>query len=196
MKKLLALFIVVLGLALAACGSTGPTNAGVNSSNNNVIASAKSQLTSIPTAIVLPQSDSNELVRTDNQGAVAIMVEPLNLDSPGDALTFEVSMNTHSVNLSMDLSTLALLSTDNGNSVQAVSWDGGTEGGHHVSGNLTFPATNNGKSILDGAEELTLIIKDVDALERAFELLLHGNYLNKINNFKRYSDRWIHFRFD
>jgi WD40 repeat protein len=96
------------------------------------------------------------------------MVEPLNLDTPGDVLTFEVSMNTHSVNLSMDLSTLAIMNTDNGNSVQAVSWDGGTEGGHHVSGNLSFPATNNGKPILDGAKELTLTIKDVDAPERVF----------------------------
>lgn len=168
MKIARLLLILVLGLILVACGSSQ-----VDTSSNSEVANVKSQptateaqATQVTATQVIP--NTNELVRTDNQGAVAITVEPLNLDSPGDTLTFEVGMNTHSVNLNMDLSTLAILSTDNGNSVQAVSWDGGTEGGHHVSGNLTFPAINSGKSILDGAKELTLIIKDVDAPERVF----------------------------
>jgi hypothetical protein len=76
-------------------------------------------------------------------------------------------MDTHSIDLSMDLAALATLTTDNGQSVQATVWDAPL-GGHHVSGTLSFPASVEGKAILDGASRPTLIIKDVDASERVF----------------------------
>ncbi len=41
-------------------------------------------------------------------------------------------------------------------------------GGHHVSGTLSFPASVEGKPVLDGATKLTLTIKSVDAPERVF----------------------------
>ena len=107
------------------------------------------------------------MTRSDGQGAVAFEVTPLNLDDPGGTLQFDVSMNTHSVDLSMDLATLATLTTDAGITVQASLWDG-PQGGHHVEGKLTFPASQNGKSILDGAKQLTLTIKNVDVPERVF----------------------------
>jgi hypothetical protein len=157
MKKLIFLLVVVLGLTLMACGTTQP-----RSSTNPGVASAKSQPTSTQ-----QQSITDDMVRTDSQGAVAFSVQPLNLNSPGDTLTFEVSMNTHSVDLSMNLATLATLTTDNGDSVEGVSWDG-PPGGHHVSGKLSFPASISGKPILDGATKLTLTIKNVDASERIF----------------------------
>ncbi|OGO11197.1 MAG: hypothetical protein A2032_05095 [Chloroflexi bacterium RBG_19FT_COMBO_49_13] len=157
MKKLHILLVIILGLTLVACG---PAQERI--STNPEVASAKSQ----PTA-TQSQPVSDDMVRTDDQGAVEFSVQPLNLDSPGDSLTFEVSMNTHSVDLSMDLATLATLKADNGNSAQGVSWDGPL-GGHHVSGKLTFPASNDGKPILDGATRLTLTIKNVDAPERIF----------------------------
>jgi hypothetical protein len=68
----------------------------------------------------------------------------------------------------MDLATLATLTTDTGVSVQATKWDA-TPGGHHVSGKLIFPATSDGKSILDGVTKLTLTIVNVDAASRVFE---------------------------
>jgi len=40
---------------------------------------------------------------TDEQGAVAIEVTQLNLNGPGETLDFRVGMNTHSVELDMDL---------------------------------------------------------------------------------------------
>jgi hypothetical protein len=43
-----------------------------------------------------------DLSRTDEQGAVIVVVEPVNLDSPGETLDFEVSLDTHSVDLSTD----------------------------------------------------------------------------------------------
>ncbi len=108
-----------------------------------------------------------DLARTDGQGAVEVEVTPNNLTNPGETLDFAVGLNTHSVNLNMDLATLATLKTDTELSVNASSWNG-ESGGHHVSGSLTFPAKVDGKSLLEGAKVLTLVIKNVDAPERTF----------------------------
>jgi hypothetical protein len=121
----------------------------------------------IPT--LFPDANGNsELARIDEQGAVVFEVTPLNLGTPADTLEFQVSMNTHSVDLSMDLAVLATLSTDTGVSLQALKWDA-VPGGHHVSGTLIFPSTQDGKSILEGTSKLTLTIADVDAPSRVFD---------------------------
>lgn len=114
------------------------------------------------------QTDAGDVTRSDQQGAVTVEVKPLNLVNPSDQLEFDVVMDTHSVDLSMDLATLATLTTDTGIIVQAAAWDA-PRGGHHVEGKLIFPATKDGKSILDGASKLTLTIVNVDAPSRAFE---------------------------
>jgi hypothetical protein len=131
-----------------------------------------------PTSQPAPVSDNNpapanaaengDLIRTDEQGAIVFTVTPLHLETSVDSLEFEVAMNTHSVDLSMDLAALSTLSTDTGLTVQATKWDS-TAGGHHVSGKLIFPATSGGKSILEGTSKLTLTIVNVDAASRAFE---------------------------
>jgi hypothetical protein len=90
------------------------------------------------------------------------------METPADTLEFDIAMNTHSVDLSMDLATLSKLSTDTGMTVQAAKWDA-IPGGHHVSGKLIFPASANGTSILEGANKLTLTIVNVDAASRVFE---------------------------
>jgi len=161
-KKQLLFLVMVLGLTLVACSSAQP---GIP--NDADILATQPQPTQPQPTNEQPQSNVEDMVRTDNQGAVEFTVQPLALDSPDDSLTFEVSMNTHSVDLSMDLASLATLATDNGNSVQGSSWDGPL-GGHHVSGKLTFPASVGGKPILDGATSLTLTIKNVDTPERIF----------------------------
>ena len=115
----------------------------------------------------VPQKQSENTTQTDSQGAVTFDVTPLNLKNPAESLQFDVSMSTHSVDLSMDLAKLATLTTDTGETVQATLWDG-PKGGHHVEGKLSFPTSQNGKSILDGVKQLTLTIKDVDAPERTF----------------------------
>jgi hypothetical protein len=154
MKPIFLFALVTLALILTACSST---------------ASAQTNpATPEATTVFAPTSSpSVDLTRTDQQGAVVVEITPLNLDNPGQTLDFQVSMNTHSVDLSMDLATLAMLTTDSGNSVQALSW-GGPKGGHHVNGKLTFPATANGKLLLEGASQLTLTIKNVDAAARLF----------------------------
>jgi hypothetical protein len=107
------------------------------------------------------------LSRVDEQGAVVVEVTPLNLTSPGETVDFDVRMNTHSVDLGMNLAELAILSADNGQKVTGGQWSG-TGGGHHVTGRLQFPARVNGKSLLQGAKKLTLSLRDVGAPERVF----------------------------
>ncbi len=109
----------------------------------------------------------------DEQGFVEVEVTPLNLNAPDETLNFNVGLNTHSVDLSMDLAPLAKLEADNGLGVQAILWDA-PSGGHHVSGVLSFPATTDGVTLLEGASHLTLTIHDVDAPERSFTWSITG----------------------
>lgn len=103
----------------------------------------------------------------DMQGAVSVEVSPLNFDDPGATLDFSVSMNTHSVDLSMNLAELATLTTNTGITAHPLQWNAPL-GGHHVSGTLSFPAEVDGASLLDGASTVTLVIADVDVPERVF----------------------------
>lgn len=155
MKRFTLPLLLTLTLILAAC--------------------APSQATPFPTdpqpaavSTEPPQADAGGLTRSDEQGAVTVEVTPLNLDNPSDQLEFDVLLNTHSVDLSMDLATLATLTTNTGVTIPATLWDA-PRGGHHVEGKLIFPATEDGKPILEGVIKLTLTIVNVDASSRIFE---------------------------
>jgi hypothetical protein len=161
MKRFVLPILFTLSLLIAACSplqsdgyKTVPTTAPSYNDTNTLPASAG--------------QENSELTRTDEQGAVTFEVTPLNLLEATDSLEFDVSMNTHSVDLSMDLAQLATLTTDTGLTVLAANWDA-TPGGHHVPGKLIFPATQDGKSLLEGAGKLTLTIVNVDAPTRVFE---------------------------
>ena len=154
MKRYLLPLLLTTALVLAACSAP---------------ASASDQASAEPAPVSEEvASANNSLTRSDVQGAVTVNVTPLNLDNPSDELEFDIALETHSVDLSMDLATLATLTTDTGITVQATQWDA-PRGGHHVEGPLIFPATKDGKAILDNASELTLMITDVDALSRVFQ---------------------------
>ena len=155
---------------LVACAPT-QTATGLPTAQPSPISNVVPTPTDNPALIPTLFSDANgnsELARLDEQGAVVFEVTPLNLGTPADTLEFQVSMNTHSVDLSMDLAVLSTLSTDTGVSVQASKWDA-IPGGHHVSGTLIFPSAQDGTSILEGASKLTLTIADVDAPSRVFD---------------------------
>lgn len=166
MKQLsILLFVMTLGSALAACSAVQLPGAAVASEPTSQPQAQQPGVAE--TAQPLEQTGSQDMMRSDSQGAVTMEVTLTNLSDPGDELVFEISMNTHSVDLSMDLAELATLTADNGNTVQASLWDA-PRGGHHVSGTLSFPASVDGKQVLDGATRLTLTINDVDARERVF----------------------------
>jgi hypothetical protein len=166
--------VPLLGLVVTACSASLAAPAGGLGPAIGTVASAER---AAATAAPLPSPSATatapltqpavSLTRTDVQGAVTVAVTPLNLDNPGDTLDFDVAMNTHSVNLDMDLAGLASLATDTGRAVQASTWQA-PSGGHHVDGTLSFPARTDGELLLQGTRQLTLTIRNVDAAERTF----------------------------
>jgi hypothetical protein len=173
MKRQIGIFLVLLSLLIAGCASApvAASNPGVQTTSG-VENEAKEQEPELnPT--LQPEAGAPAAVwsdlsaQMDEQGAVTVEIRPLNLDQPGETLDFEVRMDTHSVDLSMDLAALATLTTDTGRTVQAAAWDGGA-GGHHVSGRLSFPARLEGEQYLDGARQITLTLVEVAAPERTF----------------------------
>lgn len=162
MKRFVLTVPLLLVLILSACTSLGKNANPGNAPISNTPVATSDSMNSSNTAEV------SEMARTDEQGAVVFQVIPVNMDSSADTLEFNVAMNTHSVDLGMDLATLSTLSTDTDVTVQAMKWDT-TPGGHHVEGKLIFPAVQEGNSVLDGASKLTLTIVNVDAASRVFE---------------------------
>lgn len=172
MKHLPFLFLLAIGLILAGCSAATPSSSTQPSVEPTAIPPSQSPATPTQASAVQSiQPSGAQAIKlaelTDSLGAVTVIVKPLDLNNSQDKLDFEVALDTHSIDLSMDLAALATLTTDTGLSVQAAVWDA-PPGGHHVSGTLSFPASVEGNRILESASKLTLIIKDVDAPERVF----------------------------
>lgn len=170
MKRFAFPILFALTLILTACAPLQ-----VDTVPSTPVPTTVSNLVSTPTddpafiATLFPNAvGNNESTRIDGQGAVVFEVTPLNLGTPANTLDFDVAMNTHSVDLSMDLAELSTLTTDTGITIPATKWDA-TPGGHHVSGTLIFPAMQDGKSILEGTSKLTLTIINVNAPSRVFK---------------------------
>lgn len=173
-------YIFIVGLAMLLLTACSPTKVQAKNTNEEPTSTGFStpkagktgtytlnestDPTTIPTQILKSQTD---LSKIDSQGSVTVKINPLNLDKPDDTLVFDVSMETHSVELNMELAQLSVLSTDTGRTVQAIQWDA-PRGGHHVEGRLTFPATLDGNRVLAGARSIKIVIKDVDAPTRIF----------------------------
>lgn len=162
--------LFAFALILAACTSTKANPVATQPPSDpvsNALTTPTDDLALLPT--LFPNTAGNgDMTRMDEQGAVILEVTPLNLGAPAGTLEFDVAMNTHSVDLGMDLAQLATLSTDTGLTIQAEKWDA-IPGGHHVDGKIIFPSTQDGTSILEGAAKLTLTIVNVDAASRVFE---------------------------
>jgi len=153
------LFGLLILLVSAACSVAVPADAPSSRPT------ARSGAPASPETSPAPGPD---MARVDQQGSVVVEITPLNLAAAGDTLEFSVALNTHSVDLSMDLATLATLTTDAGITVAATEWDA-PGGGHHVSGKLIFPAAAaGGKGLLEGTTTLTLAIVNLDAPLREF----------------------------
>jgi len=178
MKYSKIIIIVLLAtIFLAACSTVKPAakyslaqSTSTGCSTPNAGETGTCQINGTPGSTVEPTQgvgQQSDLTKSDAQGAVTIEVTPLNMDQPGDTLLFDISMNTHSVDLSMDLAQLSTLTTDTGKTIQASLWDA-PKGGHHLEGKLSFPITLDGENFLDGATSITLTINNVDAQSRTF----------------------------
>jgi hypothetical protein len=97
------------------------------------------------------------------ENMVQVEVIPVQLTA-GKPASFEVSMNTHSVDLSQDLTAVATLKDDQGREYKPLNWQGSPPGGHHRSGTLAFPA------LAGNAKSVTLIIRKIaDVPERSLQ---------------------------
>lgn len=104
---------------------------------------------------------ANGLIQSNTGGRVTFDVEWIKV---GDSLLiFDVSMNTHSVDLDQyNLGELAVLRDDTGNEYHPVSWDS-APGGHHRRGTLTFPLPD---SVSQGKTKyVEMMIRDVAGIE-------------------------------
>ena len=83
-----------------------------------------------------PREPSSAPVQSSSGGSVTI--EAKSLGHQSDSLVFEVTMDTHSVNLDeYDLKQLATLKDDKGSEYRPVDWSS-APGSHHRSGKLVF----------------------------------------------------------
>jgi hypothetical protein len=124
---------------------------------------------SAPAAPARPAMPVN-LTQSAEAGAVTVEVTPLNLqDARAETLDFTITMNTHSVDLGVDLARMAVLQVGDAE-IAAARWQAPAGGGHHVQGTLSFPATDGaGKRVLEGATSITLVIRGLAGVEeRAF----------------------------
>ena len=156
------LVLLAAAIVLAAC--SGPLEAKGS-------ATEQTPATSEPDRVVTPSAAADALrgglARSDAQGAVEFVVEPLDLEGSGGNLEFAVSMTTHSVDLGWDLAATSTLQTDTGLEVGAVGWPVGS--GNHVGGTLSFPRLAvDGQDLLEGGSILRLVIRDTDVPERVF----------------------------
>ena len=170
-----AAVVLMAGLTLTACAAKSPAAERPEPAWQDQVGGSPASATPQPDAQA-PVNDSGpvgttlqDLSRSDSQGAVGVVVglRGWSRDAEG-TIEFDITMETHSVDLSMDLAALSTLETDAGVSVSALDWTGGS--GHHVSGVLRFPAASQqGQPLLEGASLLILTIRDVDAPSRLFQ---------------------------
>ena len=100
--------------------------------------------------------------QSSNENGVRVDVKPLEVER-GKSARFEIRLNTHSVNLSQDMTAVSVLETDGGTVLRPEQWEGSGPGGHHRSGVLHF------SPLPDDAGEVTLTIKKIAGVpERTF----------------------------
>jgi len=93
----------------------------------------------IPIQQKTPQASSTSFsenfeMQINNEGGVTIEVTPQSISSG----TFLVVLDTHSVDLSDDLTKIAVLKDENGKEYKPINWEGTPPGGHHREGILKF----------------------------------------------------------
>ena len=108
----------------------------------------------------LSDQSSTLASQTKTMGAVEIEVTPASIVS-GKGIVFELSLDTHSVELNYDYTQIAVLTDDRGNSYQPTQWTGGSSG-HHLQGELIF------EPLSENPNQLTLTLEGIDNKSEAF----------------------------
>lgn len=127
-----ALAAVTIGLVLAGCGGGGDGDGGDAAPASGPEASGLG-------------------TRTVKAGAIDVKIEPVRIDA--DGAVFDVTLDTHSEDLSMDPAAGARLDVG-GTPWEVGGWTGDGPGGHHREGELAFraagPAEGTATLVLSG----------------------------------------------
>jgi hypothetical protein len=108
-------------------------------------------------------------VQTNSEGTVTVDATPVEVSGAAKSWKFKIALNTHSDELTQDLTQTVTMADDKGNLYNPISWEGSPPGGHHREGTLLFqPITPRPKNI-------SLIIKNIGGVpERKFNWTLGG----------------------
>lgn len=135
---LLLSVLALVAFSLAACAGA-PTSTSAPTGQAPAASPAPNNASaSIASTGGQPETQGFE-TKSNEGGSVTVAVKPTAL-AVGKPMEFDVAMNTHSVDLSDDLTRTAFLRDDAGKEYQPAGWDGPAGGGHHRSGTLKFPA--------------------------------------------------------
>jgi len=150
MKKIIILSIAVVILLLLSI---------ILFYNTNNIKPDDSNIANEQTEAVL---DSGYQSLVDEQAAVTVDITPKVLALGQERNIFAVAFNTHSVPMDYDFSQVIILRDDLDNVYSAQEWTGG-RGGHHVSGEVIFPALDPQASAVE------IDIVGVGGVDRVFK---------------------------
>jgi len=108
------------------------------------------------------QTKNNPDSKVNEGGNVTVTVTPKVLKI-GKKTVFEIEFETHSVDLSFDVTKISSLVDEKGRVLNQSIWEGTEPGGHHREGTLTF------NTVLSNTKFAKLIIRDVsDIPKRTF----------------------------
>lgn len=102
------------------------------------VASAGLVLATAPLVAMAQASPEASATQSSSDQGVTVKVTPKLIGTPDSRWEFAVVLDTHSADLSDDLTQSATLTTDDGRTLKPVSWVGAAPGGHHREGVLAF----------------------------------------------------------
>ncbi len=103
--------------------------------------------------------------KTDEQTSINVTITPVDLSVDSQEWKFDVTIDTHSVELDQDMTKSAVLMGDDDEEYKPIRWEGPT-GGHHREGTLLFAP------IAPYPQHLKLIINGIGGVQRYFEWIL------------------------
>ncbi len=95
-------------------------------------------LATVPWGVMAQASPEVIATQSTSDQGVTVRVTPKSIGRPDSRWEFMVVLDTHSADLSDDLTRSATLVTDEGRAFRPVSWQGAPPGGHHREGVLAF----------------------------------------------------------